>query len=427
MAFRNRFLIPLVILGLVATSACGDDSSADGDDNGPVRLGALFPLTGPNAVLGTETFQGAEIARQMFNERGGLNGRQIEFAQADAPDANAATSEATRLINQQRVPIIIGTQSSALSLPATQVAERAGKIYWETVATSDQITKRGFKNVFQYNATGTAIGTMQASAVAEFLAPALNTTPGALRVAVVAEDSAYGATIGAAALAKAEELGLNVVANESYNAAQTRDFSSLVLKLNQQRVDVMIGALLVDDTVLFFRQAAQTGFAPKAVLVTGGVSNPAFLNTFKEKTNGILVGDTPASASLPDSALTPDAVAVRDEYRKRYIEAYGEEKLSTNSDLGFSGTWVLLNEVLPKAASLSTDDIRAAAQSLDLPLGSTLLGYGIKYSTDEANAGLNTRALTTVTQWQDGKLVTVYPKEFTTAQPIDLPLPAWGN
>lgn len=428
MAIRRRLIFPLIATLLVATAACGGDDTGASGDEGPVKLGALFPLTGPNAVLGTETFQGAEIARQIFNDRGGLNGRPVEFVKADAPDANAATSEATRLINQEKVPIIVGTQSSALSLPASAVAERAGKIYWETVATSDQITARGYKGLFRYNATGTMIGTMQAEAVRDYLAPQLKASPTELRVAIVAEDSAYGATIGKAASARAKEIGLNVVAEENYTATSTRDFSSLILKLNQQRIDVMIGALLVDDTLLFFRQAQQNKFAPKAVLVTGGVSNPAFLKAFGDKTEGILVGDTPSSASLPDSALSADAISVRDEYRKRYTEAYGAEKLSTNSDLGFSGTWVLLNEVLPKAKSLSTDDVRTAALAVDLPYGSTLLGYGIQYAPgDAANAGQNTRALVTVTQWQKGKLVTVYPEQFTTAPAVNLPLPAWGQ
>jgi len=270
-------------------------------------------------------------------------------------------------------------------------------------------------------------GMTQVDAVQNFVAPKLGVPANSLKVAIVNEDSAYGATIAKAASARAKQIGLNVVAEESYNAANTRDFSSLILKLNQLKVDVMIGALLVDDTVLFFRQAQQNHFAPKTILLTGGVSNPAFLKAFGDKTEGILVGDTPSSASLPDKALTPDALAIRDEYRKRYTAAYGADHLSTNSDLGFSGTWVLLNSVLTKASSGKPDDVRAAALSLDLPLGSTLLGYGIKYAAgSEPNAGQNLRGLVTVSQWQKGKLLTVFPDQFAASQATNMPLPAWG-
>lgn len=430
MSVTRRWAIGLTLSTLLVTAACGSDdpSPSESEDATVLKIGAIFPLTGPNAVLGTETFQGAEIARQMFNDQQADNGIQVEFITADAPDPNAATSEATRLATREKVDIIVGTQSSALSLPASAVAEREGVIYWETVATSDEITARGFKNIFRYNATGTTIGTMQVDAVADFLAPELGVSVDDLRVAIVSEDSAYGATISAAASKHARERNLNVVAEENYNAASTRDFSSLILKLNQQEVDVMIGALLVDDTIQFFRQAEQIGFAPKAVLVTGGVSNPAFYEAFGDKTTGIFVGDTPASASLPDSALSDDALSVREEYRRRYTEAYGADQLSTNSDLGFSGTWVLLNNVLAKTKSTDPDAVRAAALELDLPLGSTLLGYGISYApADAPNGGQNTRALTTVTQWQDGELVTVYPEQFAEAEPVNLPLAPWGE
>ena len=67
----------------------------------PLRIGALYPVSGALALLGDESWRGAEIARQMRNQKGGVAGKQVEFVKVDIPDVNAAKSEAERLINRE--------------------------------------------------------------------------------------------------------------------------------------------------------------------------------------------------------------------------------------------------------------------------------------------------------------------------------------
>ena len=59
----------------------------------PIRIGVLLPLTGPFAKNGTENWEAMQIARDMINERGGVNGRKIEFVNGDATSPAAAISE----------------------------------------------------------------------------------------------------------------------------------------------------------------------------------------------------------------------------------------------------------------------------------------------------------------------------------------------
>jgi len=112
-----------------------------------IKVGTLFPLSGPMALLGNEAFQAAQVAREMINERGGVLGKQVTFATADAPDPNSANAEATRLIIREKVSVIAGSYASSLALAASEVAEREGVLYWETVAVADKITQRKYKNV----------------------------------------------------------------------------------------------------------------------------------------------------------------------------------------------------------------------------------------------------------------------------------------
>jgi branched-chain amino acid transport system substrate-binding protein len=92
----------------------------------------------------------------------------------------------------------------------------------------------------------------------------------------------------------------------------------------------------------------------------------------------------------------------------------------------FTGTWVLLTEVLPKAGSMDTEKIREAFLKVDLPYGSLANGLGVKYlPPEDPDAGLNARRLAGVQQWQGGKIYQVWPKNLATQKWIDIPLPPW--
>ena len=108
------------------------------------RLGALFPFSGPLAPLGDEGFRGLEMAVEERNAQGGLFGRPIRLAKGDATDPAQASAEARRLIGVEKVGALFGTYSSALALPASQVAELQGLCYLELLAVADALTAHGF-------------------------------------------------------------------------------------------------------------------------------------------------------------------------------------------------------------------------------------------------------------------------------------------
>ena len=78
-------------------------TSAPARAEDPIRIGVLLPLTRPLAKNGIENWEAMQIARDMINERGGINGRKIEYLQGDANTPNAAISETERLISKDGV------------------------------------------------------------------------------------------------------------------------------------------------------------------------------------------------------------------------------------------------------------------------------------------------------------------------------------
>src|SRR3954454_6069261 len=135
----------------------------------PIRIGVLLPFTGPLAKNGIENWEAMQIARDMINERGGVNGRKIEYLQGDATNPNAAISETERLITKENIKITTGSFASPLAIAVSQAAERYGVFHWETTGAAEIITRRGFKHTFQVGAPARKYGQVAVDFITEDL------------------------------------------------------------------------------------------------------------------------------------------------------------------------------------------------------------------------------------------------------------------
>lgn len=109
-----------------------------------------------------------------------------------------------------------------------------------------------------------------------------------------------------------------------------------------------------------------------------------------------------------------------EDHRKKFD---GREP-SAHTGMGFTAMYLLLKRILPAAGSLDTEKIRQAALALDMPVGSTIVGWGMKFDPATQN---NTRAFPTYDQWRARKIVTVAPDPFGVKKPTAMPLPTWGK
>ena len=107
---RKLFLVLSLASALVALGAGLDGARAQAPKEW--KIGALFAFSGPLAFLGQETFRGAEIASQIINEAGGINGAPIVWVKADAGSPAQARSEAERLAGAG-IAVVFGTNQRA--------------------------------------------------------------------------------------------------------------------------------------------------------------------------------------------------------------------------------------------------------------------------------------------------------------------------
>ncbi len=390
--------------------------------SGEIRLGAIYPRSGALSYLGEEAWRGVELAVRVQNAKGGINGKQIKVTLADAPDIQTGVSEVERLISKEGLKVIMGTFASGIAYATTEVAERNEVIYWETNGTADNITQRGLKYVFRGSSRMSSSAAGAVNITKDALAPLLHIPVNQVKVAIINEDSQWGSESGKYAEQLSKAAGFQVLAHEAYSA-KAIDLSSLVLKLKTLNPDVVIAASYTPDADLFWKQARELQFMPKALVGMGsGHTASDFYKAFGSDANGVF------SADFPQYDQNPVGAPGITEYVQLYRKTYNEEMRGPQSLVGYTSASTLW-DVLKRANSMDPEAIRKAALETDIPIGKTPIGWGEKFAPPgDPNMGTNLRTYTSVMQWQEGgKFVTVYPKEVAAGSIQYIPLRKWSE
>jgi branched-chain amino acid transport system substrate-binding protein len=416
----------VVIVGLVALTLGVSVVQGQQPLSGEYKIGVLEPLTGNLAAEGKRHLEGYEILRDLINDRfGGVMGKKLVFVTGDAVDPTAAASEATRLATREGVKIITGTFSSTLCGAASEAAARQNVIYWETSCVDPRLTRRGLKNVFRTEIDGTGFGWYNVEFIAKHLAHRLGKKTSELRIAFLSEDSSYGQSVTEMARQRAkQEFGMQEVSAEYYTFT-TNDLTPTILKLKNANPDILHHIARNQDAILFWRQAREQNLQVKAVVHAGatGYGSPDFGKAFGNDANGPFALLEPGPGLIIEK-LRPEGMRIERAFREAVKAKTGLESPAGGHQLAAGGLW-LLKLALDAAKTDDLDKFRAAVLAMDLPVGSGINGWGVKF--DETGQNTNARVQHYMLQWQDGRLVTVWPEEFTTNRAKWIPLGPWDQ
>src|SRR5881296_3217697 len=430
--FRNgsrRVACGLVALASLALLGAAGGALAQAKK---IKIGVVYDYTGPFAGGGSELHAlGAKIMIDYFIKKGGVEGYQIEALYADAQSKpDVAINEAVRLVEQEKVDMLLGFYSSAQCVPVAARVEQLRKFMWITTCISSAVLEnRNLKYVFRVQPSGRQFGLMSMDFIAKNAKAKLGKEPKDLKVAIIHEDGAYGIDVSKGNEEGAKKAGFNVVLKEGYSAT-TPDLSSLVIKLKRARPDVLFHTGYNPDIALFLRQAREQGLRFHALVGHGagyGVYDKLKEAVGKDvnyffNVDPISIWLTNEKALRPE--LPPMIKMIGDEYEKARP---GTHVKSAHVGMAASNTYVFMTEVLPKAikkyGGIDADSLRKAALEVDLPEGATMLGFGVHFLSDGAMAGQNDRAFPVIVQYIDDKAHVVWPKSLQHREPV-LPLPS---
>ncbi len=407
-------------IGLVfACAACATAPSPGGAAS--IKVGALFPLTGPQAPLAKQEYAGVQIARDFANADGGVAGAPIALITRELTSEADAAGRVQEL-KTQGVKVIMGAYSSSLSMPVSAAAQSSGLLYWEAGAVADQLTGRGYPLVFRVGATGQNLGTMSSHFAAVVLAPRLNKSAWSLRMAIVHNLDGYPTSVAAAVAQQAEREGIQVVAKVVYDA-HAPDWPSVLAHVRAAKPNILVLASYIADGVDFRRAMLKNGLHVDAFIgSTMAQCIPDFGAMLGADAIGVFAADRPPHGFNPD-ALNDIGRAIYTRFATAYRREFGSEP-TEESLAGFSAAWTLFHYVMPRSHNLGANGMAAAARGIDLPDGTLANGAGVKFATTAGAMGQNTRAASVIWQWQGVRhSVTVYPPVYATGSPDFIPLP----
>src|SRR5215470_18495726 len=259
----------------------------------PIRIGVLLPVTGPFAKNGIENWEAVQIARDMVNERGGIDGRKIEYLLGDATSPNAAISETERLITRDNIKITTGSFASPIAIAVSQAAERHGVFHWETTGAAEIITRRGFKHTFQVGAPALRYSQAAVDLTVDVLTGKLGKSAADLRIALLWENRAFGKSAGDGVRDYMKSKSLKLVYDEGYDQFAT-DMTPIVQKLKDVKPEVVIAISFPNDAILFQRKAKELDFNVASFIgVSAGYSSPDLRDSIGDMVDGIFVSDFP--------------------------------------------------------------------------------------------------------------------------------------
>lgn len=406
--FRPRALIVGVTLtaGVTILAACGaGGGGSPGGGNSTnvkeVRLGVILPLTGSTAQSGNNSLKGIQLAVQLINNAGGIKsmgGAKIKLDIADSTsDPAQAATKATQFLSRGTPPLaIIGAYASGLTTTVAQVTERK-RVPLLTTAFADELTTKGYQNLFQLPAKATVVGAAQMQ-YAQEIAKANGTS--IQHAAIVYANNAYGASQAKGLQDQAKKDGIGISLVESYSP-DISDAGPVAAKVLASNPDAIFSVAYVTDGVLLMRALKAAGNTAPVIGGVGGYITPDFKKSLGNQVNGVLSVDT----SDPDRYGSIGAA-----YQKQYGELMPQEA-HDNAAAVYVFAQALEDKPTTDSAVLSQE---LHSGTFSQGAAGSMPGGKVKFD----KTGANEFAKPLMVQWQNGNLVGVWPPSLTTNKPV---------
>ena len=258
----KKQVLALVVLTAVGLwLSVGSASAADA-----IKIGVIYPLTGPNAAAGTYMRAGVEMARDRFNAEGGIIGRQVQLLIEDgANDPAQSVSAAEKLVTRDKVDLMIAAWGSSPTLAVSaSVTKKYGVPHVVDTASSVKVTKLDGKRPNPWLFRTSPTSQMEA----EGLEKQLVSKMGFGKVACLAVNNDWGRGAAQEFGTVVKRQGGTVVTTEIINGDQT-DFLTQLTKIKNSEADGIIVTTDLAQISLILKQYKQLGMTQK-VLTTGG-------------------------------------------------------------------------------------------------------------------------------------------------------------
>lgn len=321
---RRRFLASAGAGAAMASTSGCIGSFTGGGGGGPIKVGAVFLLSGIAEFLGRASQAGARLGVSAVNEAGGIMDREVKILFRDHQnDAATANQHFKSLVQEENVDVMIGLTSSGVTLATAPTVAELGVPFTLTDIGTPFITEHnkekygdkaaGKKNIFRTNANSSIHSYAQAKYAMEEM-------DGVTRVANMGPDYAYGHQTWAYFKAYAKGLGADFeFVSEKYPSVGAQDMTPQINSTLNANPDLVFTSFWGGDAVTFVKQAEEQGLFDETVGVMDALGADP---TVYKALGSTMPEDQPYSSwywhSAYDNQENKDFV---DAYYKRYKDS----------------------------------------------------------------------------------------------------------
>jgi branched-chain amino acid transport system substrate-binding protein len=391
-------------------------------------------LTGGLATNGQKHKEGYELCIDLINKAGGLLGEPASLISSDNQSVNeTGQAQIERLINQDKVSVLLGTFSSRITFAQSSVAEQNKRVYPIPSGVALQIYERGYKYIFNFQPNAAEYLGKSFEGLMKDLVKA-DQLPKTAAV-VWADDFYANAAVAGLTGDKREiagtdkvidlapgalaDVGMEVVLKQQWPEEGFSDWITLANTVKQSGAELVVGFTASPDEAIQLVRAFKTiDYQPK-VAIMGQGTQAEFHDQLAEAAEGILI-----HSSWHPAVEWVGTLAGKDFSNQDFIDAF-KEKFGKEPDednaIPFA-TCQGMAQAVAAVGSTDNDKLRdwLAARTAEDPV-KTILG---SFNWDEK--GLPKDKAFLITQWQGGELKFVYPVgQFPGTTDLVWPKPNW--
>ena len=313
------------LLAAAATFAFAAGASAQSGE--PIKIGLGMSLTGPLAANGKQALLGVKIWEETVNKKGGLLGRPVKLIYYDDQSKSSEVPGIyTKLLDVDKVDLVVGPYATAQIAPAMPVVMQKGKVF---IGLFGLAVNSEF-NYDKYFAMIPSGPDTKPSFTVGFFETAAAQNPKPKTVALVAADQEFSKNACEGARTNAKKVGLEIVYDKTYPPSTT-DFTPIVRAIQATNADIVTICSYPLDSVGMVKAVNEVGFKPKMI---GGAMVGLQATVFKMQLGPLLNGFTNYETWVP--AKTMETPGVLD-FLKTYQSKAGAEGVDP---LGYYlGTW----------------------------------------------------------------------------------------
>jgi branched-chain amino acid transport system substrate-binding protein len=396
---RVRGMAAAATLALVLAS-CGSKGTQDQATAGDtLNLGASMSLSGPLEKEGKLTQQGYDYCVNTVNAKGGVKvGDRALRLHIDYQDDQSRPDTAGQLVDQfndRGYQLILGPYGSPTTGAAMPVIERNGQVMVDSSGADDTLFTKGYQRTFAVLSPASVYAASIVNAINELAVP----KPAS--IVFLSADDGFSKTVAATGEERARSLGFTVLPGQQFPAGAT-DVSSALTKVKPSKPDVIVGSVHLAEGIAIIKQAAELGVKPGGGFAeTVAPPTPDFVQTLGSKANGVLS----SSQWVPEVKGSDPFFGSATDYRDGFQAKFGRLPEYHNAEATAACLAMVL--AVQKAGSTDPDKVRDALSQLD---EQSFFGP-LKFN----DRGQNVTKPMSVLQIQDGKLVTVWPKDQAAA------------